>query len=215
MGSAQAPPVGQRGTGDGASEDPIPRLGGPRSGVRAPVRGVPTARAAVVLARASRRHHGRPGWGRQTRRSRSPGSRLEGRCPGPRVGSDGRDAALGSRPRTFWTNGDTRLKAPPTQGGTTARRRTARPGGPAGWEDGGGSPGRCRRRRSRANPGCPGCAVQRRGRAMSAPPSSPRAAEPARAPRAAPRPSPWRGSRTTSCWWRSGRTRAVSAEAKR
>lgn len=29
------------------------------------------------------------------------------------------------------------------------------------------------------------------------------------------RPLPWRGSRTTSCWWRSGRTRAVSAEAQR
>lgn len=41
---------------------------------------------------------------------------------------------------------------------------------------------------------------------MSTPPSRPRAAEPAR-------PSPWRGSRTTSCWWRSGRTRAVSAGA--
>lgn len=29
------------------------------------------------------------------------------------------------------------------------------------------------------------------------------------------RPLPWRGSRTTSCWWRSGRTRAVSAESER
>lgn len=31
-----------------------------------------------------------------------------------------------------------------------------------------------------------------------------------RAALASPRLSPWRGSRTTSCWWRSGRTRAVS-----
>lgn len=28
------------------------------------------------------------------------------------------------------------------------------------------------------------------------------------------RPLPWRGSRTTSCWWRSGRTRAVSLSAE-
>lgn len=108
--------------------------------------------------------------------SRSRGPRRPPRRPllGPwAAGGGARGARRGPPPRGTGQWGG---------GGPGARRRTAGPGGPAGWEDGGGSPGR-RRRRRRTGPGRPGCAVRSRGRAMSALPSSARAAEPARAPR--------------------------------
>lgn len=101
----------------------------------------------------------------------SPGGRGPGR--------GGRGPAPGNRARAGWANRSASSWAPPTGGGARPRRRTARPGGPAGCKDGGGSPGR----RGGAGPGRPGCAGQARGRAMSAPPSRPRAAEPDRAPR--------------------------------
>ncbi|KAK2121949.1 hypothetical protein P7K49_003335, partial [Saguinus oedipus] len=74
-----------------------------------------------------------------------------GRCPGPKVGSDGRGAPLSEAALPLAGPMETRdIRPRPLRGGMRARKRTARPGGPAGWEDGGGSPGR---RRRGENPG--------------------------------------------------------------
>lgn len=101
----------------------------------------------------------------------------EGRCPGPRGGGGRRGPAPGTEPERLdqW---ERVVLGPRLQGGARPRKRAARPGGPAGWEDGGGSPGR----RRGEGPGRPACADRGRGRAMIAPPSRPGAAEPARAP---------------------------------